>query len=350
MPTVGVAIVSYNTRELLRACLASLRRCTLPLRVVVIDNGSPDGSASMVRAWFPEVELVEPGENLGFVRGTNAALRRVLSSEFSVLSSQFSVDGNSTLKTQTSKLDYLLLLNPDTMVHDGAIEALVAFLEAHPRVGAVGPRLLNPDGTTQPAAFRFPTLAMTLLDLFPPGEVLPGRLANSWWHGRYPQEQGDAPFAIDHPLGACILTRAEVVGQVGMLDEGYFMYAEEVDWCFRVRRAGWAIWQEPAARVTHVGGASTSQLRARMFVTLYASRLRFFRLHYGRAAARRHQLLIRAGMLRMALLAWRDYFRGRIKRDELRARLWAYGSVVQSTIHEAGFEGAAPEKKPRRGS
>jgi hypothetical protein len=334
MPTIAVAIVSYNTRELLRACLASLRRCTLPLRVVVVDNRSPDGSAAMVRACFPEVELLEPGENLGFVRGTNAALRRVLSSEFSVLSSefsalssQFSADGNSKLKTQNSKLDYLLLLNPDTVVHDGAIEALAAFLGAHPRVGAVGPRLLNPDGTTQPAAFRFPTLAMTLLDLFPPGEALPGRLAGSWWQGRYPHEQGDAPFAIDHPLGACILTRREVLEQVGLLDEGYFMYAEEVDWCFRVRQAGWAIWQEPAARVTHVGGASTSQLRVRMFVTLYASRLRFFRLHYGRAAARRHQLVIRAGMLRMALLAWRDYAGGHITRDELRSRLTAAGAV-----------------------
>jgi GT2 family glycosyltransferase len=225
--------------------------------------------------------------------------------------------------------DYLLLLNADTVVLPGAIEALAAFLEAHPRVGVVGPRLLNPDGTTQPAAFRFPTLLMTALDLFPPGVALPGRLYGSWWHGRYPQERGDAPFPIDHPLGACILTRPEVLAQVGLLDEGYFMYAEEVDWCLRVRRAGWAIWQEPRARVTHVGGASTGQQRARMQVALYASRMRFFRAHYAARRAHLHAGIIRAGALRMALLTWRAYALGRLSRDELRARLLAWGKIMQ---------------------
>jgi GT2 family glycosyltransferase len=314
MPTIGVAIVSYNTRELLRTCLESLRGCEVPLRVAVVDNASPDGSARMVAEQFPEVLLIEPGANLGFVRGTNMALRALTP-----------LAGGGSEGQSPS--DYLLMLNPDTVVHAGAIEALVAFLEAHPRVGAVGPRLLNSDGTLQPAAFRFPTLAMTALDLFPPGEVLPGRLYGSWWHGRYPQEQGEAPFPIDHPLGACILARRAVVEQVGMLDEGYFMYAEEVDWCFRVRRAGWAIWQVPAAHVTHIGGASTSQLRARMFVTLYTSRLRFLRLHYGAAAARRHALLIRAGMLRLAVLAWLGYARGALPLAELRARTWAAGAI-----------------------
>ena len=314
MLCVGVAIVSYNTRELLRACLESLRACTLPLRVVVVDNASRDGSPAMVRESFPEVELIESASNLGFAGGTNRALRALL-------------EGAAPGDRPPA---YLLMLNSDTVVQPGAIEALAAFLEAHPRVGAVGPRLLNPDGSTQAAAFRFPTLAMTALDLFPPGEVLPGRLYGSWWHGRYPQERGDEPFPIDHPLGACIMTRPEVLAQVGLLDEGYFMYAEEVDWCLRVRRAGWAIWQVPQARVTHVGGASTSQVRARMLVALYASRLRFFRLHYGVAAARRHARLITAGALRWTLLAWRDYARGRIGREELRARLWAYGAILQN--------------------
>ncbi|HWQ12267.1 MAG TPA: glycosyltransferase family 2 protein [Roseiflexaceae bacterium] len=314
LSSVGVAIVSFNTRALLRACLTSLRACTLPLRVVVVDNASRDGSAAMVRACFPEVELVEPGRNLGFAAGTNAALR--------------ALGGGDSAQP----LDYLLLLNADTVVHPGAIETLAAFLAAHPRVGAVGPRLLNPDGTVQPAAFRFPTLLMTALDLFPPGEALPGRLYGSWWHGRYPQERGEAPFPIDHPLGACILTRPEVLAQVGLLDEGYFMYAEEVDWCLRVRRAGWAIWQEPRARVTHVGGASTRQLRARMQVALYASRMRLFHAHYGARRARWHARVIRAGALRMALLAWRDYAHGRLGRDELRARTWAAGEIMRLTL------------------
>ena len=308
MPTVGVAIVSYNTRELLHACLDSLRACKLPLRVVVVDNGSRDDSPHMVRSCFAEVELIEAGANLGFAGGTNRGLQALMAAE---------------------RPDYLLMLNSDTEVCAGAIEALVAFLEAHPRVGAVGPRLLNPDRTTQPAAFRFPTLAMTAIDLFPPGEVLPGRLYGSWWHGRYAEEQYDEPFAIDHPLGACILTRPAVLEEVGLLDEGYFMYSEEVDWSLRVRRAGWAIWQVPQARVVHVGGASTRQLRARMLVALYTSRLRFFRRNYGERAAARHAAIIRAGALRHILLAWCDHARGRLQHAELRERLWAYGEILR---------------------
>jgi len=224
----------------------------------------------------------------------------------------------------------VLLLNPDTIVHAGALEALAAFLAQHPRVGAVGPRLLDPDGSVQPAAFRFPTLLMTLLDLFPPGEVLPGRLYNSWWHGRYPNERaGVAPFPIDHPLGACIMARREVVEQVGPLDEAFFMYAEEVDWCYRVRQDGWAIWQVPQARVTHVGGAATRQFRQRMLIALYESRLRFFRKHYSPRFVRWHTRVVRAGMLRATLLAWRDYARGTLSGAELRARLWSYGKVSQ---------------------
>lgn len=315
MLNIGVAIVSFNTCELLRACLESLRACTLPLRVVVVDNDSRDGSAAMVRARFPEVELVASSSNLGFASGTNVGLRRLLHER--------------PQGANSAPCDYLLMLNSDTLAHRGAIEALAGFLEAHPRVGAVGPRLLNTDGTTQPAAFRFPTLAMTALDLFPPGAALPGRLYGSWWHGRYRQERGDAAFAIDHPLGACILTRPEVLEQVGLLDEGYFMYAEEVDWCLRVRRAGWAIWQVPQARVTHVGGASTSQVRARMLVALYASRMRFFRLHYGERAARRHALIIRVGMIRWVALAWSEYASGRLSRAELRGRLWAAGETLR---------------------
>jgi N-acetylglucosaminyl-diphospho-decaprenol L-rhamnosyltransferase len=312
MTSIGIVIVSFNTRELLRGCLESLRDCALVSRVVVVDNASRDGSAEMVRVAFPGVELAALTENLGFAAGTNAGLRHLLD----IVSQSF---------------DYVLLLNPDTVVHPGAIEALVAFLEAHPRVGAVGPRLLNLDGTVQLAAFRFPTLAMTALDLFPPGEVLPGRLYNSWWHGRYPAETtAEAPFPIDHPLGACILARRAVVEQVGLLDERFFMYAEEVDWCFRIRAAGWAIWQEPRARVTHVGGAATSQFRSRMLVALYQSRLRFFRKHYTPRMVGLHVDLIRAGMLRATLRAWRDFMRRRLSKEQLRARLWTYSTIMQN--------------------
>lgn len=306
-PLIGIAITSFNTAALLRACLESLRGCTLPLHIVVVDNASLDDSAAMVRSCFPAVELIALTQNLGFAAGTNIGLRALL-------------DAGTT---------YQLILNPDTVVHPGAIEMLAAFLDAHPRVGVAGPRLLNTDGSIQPAAFRFPTPIMTTLDLFPPGEVLPGRLYNSWYHGRYPQERADAPFAIDHPLGACMLTRPAVLRDVGLFDEAYFMYAEEVDWCRRIHQAGWAIWQVPAAHVTHVGGAATSQFRGRMLVALYRSRLHYFALHTTPATLALHRWIIRAGMLRATLLAWADYARGRCTRDELRSKLAAYGAVIR---------------------
>ena len=311
MEPIGVIIVSFNTCALLRESLLSLRRCTLPLHTIVIDNGSMDGSVAMLRSEFAEVQVIEPGKNLGFAAANNLGMHRLF-------------------QQQTAQPAYVLLLNPDTVVHAGAIEILFAFLTAHPRVGVVGPRLLNPDGTLQPAAFRFPTLSMNALDLFPPGEVLPGRLYNSWWHGRYPQEPaGTAPFPIDHPLGACMLVRRAVIEQTGGFDEALFMYAEELEWCYRIRQAGWSIWQQPAARITHTGGASTSQFRTKMLIALWENRLKFFRKHYPTAFIRRHTLLVRIGMLRGEFRTWRDFAAGRISRDELRQRLWAFGKVMQ---------------------
>ncbi len=302
---LAVVIVSFNTAALLRACLRSLDRCTLPLHIVVVDHASSDGSAAMVQAEFPTVELIALDHNPGFAGGVNQGLAAL------------------------SVSDYILILNPDTEVHAGALEMLVSFLAAHPRVGLVGPRLLNPDGTLQPAAFRFPTLLMTALDLFPPGEVLPGRLYGSWWHGRYPQESAAAPFAIDHPLGACMLVRSSTLAEVGSLDANYFMYSEEVEWCWRIRQAGWAIWQVPAARVTHVGGAATSQFRQRMFIALWRSRARFAAARGPAWRGTTHSLIVRAGMLRLSLCAWRDYFRKALPRAELQTRLLAYTEVAR---------------------
>lgn len=317
---IGVVVVSYNTAALLPSCLEPLRRCALPLEIVVVDNASPQGSPDFIREQLPEATLINLSCNLGFAGGTNVGLNYLLGWPQTA-------DDLPPLPERTGPPpNYVLLLNPDTVASNGAAEALAAFLDAHPRVGMVGPRLLNQDGTLQPAAFRFPTVMMTLLDVFPPGEVLPGRLYNSWQHGRYPQEAGNEPFPIDHPLGACMLVRREVIEQVGVLDEGYFMYAEEVDWCKRIRGAGWAIWQEPRARVTHIGGASTSQFRGPMLVALYESRLHYLRRHGAPVAV--HRTIIAFGFVRLSLLAWWGWLRGTIDLGELRGRLWSYGKIL----------------------
>ena len=308
MNTIGVVVVSYNTASLLRRCLASLASCRLPLQIVVVDNGSLDDSVTLVQREFPHVMLRERPENPGYAAACNEGIAWL--------------DNNC---------DAILVLNPDTEVLPGAIEAMADFLAIHPRVGLVGPRLLNPDGSLQRAAFRFPDLITTTLDLFPPGEVLPGRLYDSWWHGRYPHELGNEPFPIDYPLGACMLVRTSTIAEVGGMDEDYFMYCEEIDWCRRIKQAGWAIWHVPAARVIHVGGAATGQFRWRMQVALWQARQRYMRKFASPSVQRLFRVLLVSGMLRLIGKSWYTYLTGQIDRDTLRGQLLAYGTILQKT-------------------
>ncbi len=309
-----VIIVSYNTCALLRDCLASLRTATLPLRPIVVDNASSDGSAAMVAAQFPEVELIAAGENLGFARANNLGLERVLS----------------------SAAEYCLLLNPDAQLTAGALEQLVAFLAAHPRVGMVAPRLLYTDGSFQAAAFRFPTLLMALFDIWPPRGPGLGRLYHHPLNGRYPQDGGAVPFAIEHPLGAAMLVRVATVREVGGFDQALWLYAEEVEWCWRMRQAGWAIWQEPRATVVHIGGASSQQFRTRSFLALHRARQQLFQRIYGPGWNRRYRALLQVAALLKTLGALRAWRRGQIDGAELRRQTWAWGQLPR--LHQATVE------------
>jgi len=261
---LGVIIVSWNVKELLDACLLSLREdisktSQVAATVWVIDNASHDGTADMVCSRHPWVNLETSLENLGFVRGNNWIIERLL---------------------QTSAPDYLWLLNPDTVIQPGALAILLDFMNAHPRAGLSGPQLLNPDGSHQPGAFRFPDVWQPLFDF----GWLPQRFYYTRWNGRYPAQAyaRQQPFRIDHPLGAAMLARTAAVQQVGLLDEGFFMYCEEIDWAWRMRKAGWEAWLVPEAQVIHVGGASTGQARAETTAYLWESRARLYRKHRGR--------------------------------------------------------------------
>ena len=303
---MGIVIVSYNTCALLRRCLESTSAVGFPVQVVVVDNASSDGSPALVEREFPAVQLIANAANVGFAAATNQGIR--------------------TLREHS---DFILLLNPDAHLCSGALEALAGFMQAHPRVGVCSPRLLYPDGRHQEGAWHFPTLAMAFFDLFPPRGPLLGRLYSSPLNGRYREEQASEPFPIDHPLGAAMLLRAETIDDVGLFDEGYWLYAEEVDWCFRCRQQGWAIWQEPRARVVHVGGAASSQFRSRSFVALHRSRLRFVERWRSAAHQRWYRRIILAGMLWATLRSWQGWWRGHLTRDELQSRLAAYGAVTR---------------------
>jgi GT2 family glycosyltransferase len=314
LSSLAVVIVSYNVRELLRACLratfASLARSPeLAAAVWVVDNASADGSAAMTAAEFPQVKLIASDVNLGFAGGNNLALRRL---------------GFGGAEVGA---DMALLLNPDAEPLDDAIGQMARFLVENEQIGGVGAQLIYPDGQFQHGAFRFPGLWQLWFDLFPPR---PRRLLDSRLNGRYARGLYAAgrPFPIDFALGAALMVRREAIEAAGLLDEGYFMYAEEVDWCWRIQRAGWPFYCAPAARVIHHGGASTRQFRGESFLNLWRSRRRLYARFYGPVRRRLAAQIVRLGMRVEIGRARGAAGRGEISAAELRERVAAACQVA----------------------
>jgi GT2 family glycosyltransferase len=227
-----------------------------------------------------------------------------------------------------------LVLNPDTLVRRDALGRLVDFMDAHPQVGVCGPRLVYGDGRFQHAAYRFPSLWQCVLDFWP----LNWRLADSRLNGRYPHRlyRSGRPFAIDHPLGAAMLFRREVIEQTGGFAPEYRMYVEEIDWCMRIKRAGWAIYCVPSAEVVHFEGQSTRQVRPQMVVALWRSRFLLFDRFYPRAfrwAARR---VVCAGMRARVVRTELALARGELSDTDARALVDAYWQVVALSGGAAG--------------
>lgn len=256
-PDLAIILVSWNTRELLLACIEALPAALGDLRaeIWVVDNGSHDGSVAAVRARFPTVQVIANQGNLGFASANNQAMR-------------------------ASAGRYALLLNSDTLAEPGSIERLVRFADSRPRAGLVGGLLLNPDGSFQYSFADFPSLLSELLSASGLGERLIFRSFPS-----YSPRRSQAIRQANVIPGACMLARREAFRQVGLMDAGYFMYSEEPDWCLRMHRAGWEIWYMPEARIRHYGGQSTRQVKLAMVEALYRSKVRFFRKHYSRAYA-----------------------------------------------------------------
>jgi len=329
-----VVIVSYNVRELLAACLRSVfaslaRSPELAAEVWVVDNASSDGSAAMVREQFPQVKLIASEENLGFAGGNNVALKalgfksKAQSSKpkHAIRNTQYAIRF-----THHAPPDFVLLLNPDTEVLDDAIGRMAGFLAEHPHVGGVGAQLQYPDGRFQHGAFSFPGLVQLWFDFFPPR---PRRLLDSRLNGRYPlrwYERGE-PFPIGFALGAALMVRREAIEAVGLLDEGYFMYAEEVDWCWRMQRAGWPLYCVPAARVVHHGGASARQFREQSYLNLWRSRRRLYEKFYGPLKRWLAYRIVQLGMWAESRRARRAAARGEISEAELRKRLTTYREI-----------------------
>lgn len=278
---LSILIVSWNTRGLLARCLETVAAELASFapdatEMLVVDNASHDGSAALVRERFPWARLIVNDANVGFARANNQAFA-------------------------AARGRYILLLNPDTAILPGALRTLVDFLEAHPAVGAVGARLLNPDGSLQPSCSPAPTLSREVWRLFHLDALRP--------YGVYDMSRWDThqPRPVEIVQGACLLLRREALGDEELLDPRYFMYSEEVDLCYRIRRRGWQIYWVPTAQVIHYGGQSTRQAAAAMFLRLYEGKILYFRKHQGPVAARLYKTILLAAALARLLvspLAW----------------------------------------------
>jgi hypothetical protein len=268
MTDLSIVIVNWNTREHLSRCLQQIYETVagIAFEVIVVDNASRDGSPAMVKNRFPQVKLLENEENVGFARANNQAIRE-------------------------SAGRYVLLLNPDAFVIEGTIDRMVEFMDAHTDVGMAGCQLLGEEGTVQPSCTGFPTLAtefflFTHLDRLLKRSPTFARYRMTYW------DCGDVR-AVDVIQGAFMLVRQEALDEVGLLDEGFFMYSEEMDWCYRFKEKGWPVYYVPYVQAVHIGGQSTQQVRADMILELYRSRVMFFRKHYGQ---------LRASLLKLLLL------------------------------------------------
>ncbi|MGQ9904526.1 MAG: glycosyltransferase family 2 protein [Anaerolineae bacterium] len=310
-----IIIVNWNVRDLLRACLRSLERYPASRhqqRIIVVDNASTDGSVAMLRDEFPTVHVVASARNVGYGGGNNLGLAHA-----------------EHLDSSADSTAYYLILNPDTEAMPGALDALLDYADGHPNVGVVGPQLRHADGTVQSSRRRFPTLATALFESTWLQPLASRRLLDDYY---VCDRRDDETCDVDWLVGAALLTRREVYRQVGGFDaQTFFMYSEEIDWCRRIKQAGWRVVYHPQAVIVHHEGKSSEQVSAQRMIHFNTSKVRYFAKHHG---------ALQAGVLRLALLslfAEQSLVEG-VKwlighRRPLRAeRLAAYRAVLRSGL------------------
>ncbi|MCE9581298.1 MAG: glycosyltransferase family 2 protein [Planctomycetes bacterium] len=248
----SVIVVSWNTRELLEACLGSVRREAAGAELIVVDNGSSDGSAAMVREKFPGAALVANPSNRGFARAVNQGIDRA---------------GRGVV----------VLLNPDATLTAGALEELLRALESDPRIGIAGAQLLDDDGSRQHSFDNFPSLATECLNKW---------LLRTMFPGRFPDKHREFTEVTDvqSVIGACLAVRRSTIDRVGALDESYFVFLEETDWCLRMHRAGMRVVHVPSARVVHLQGKSKARSPVLARIEYMRSLFLYFHKHSGTAA------------------------------------------------------------------
>lgn len=260
---ISFVIVNRNTKEILLDCIKSIYATVPPLtfEILLVDNGSSDGSLDSVREAFPEVVCLANDRNLGFAKANNQAIRRAAGT-------------------------YLVLLNTDTVLTDSAIADITSFMDAHPEVAICGGQLLNSDGTLQNSIANYPTLATELLNKSILRRLFPQR---------YPGKEArfDSPVDVESIIGACMVVSKRAVEQVGMLDEDFFFFFEETAWCLEMKRHGWRVMFHPTARIYHLQGGTARRVNIAARVEYWRSRSCYFRKYHSPVAG----LLLGCGLL-----------------------------------------------------
>ena len=254
---LSVIIVNFNTKDLLKDCLSSIFRQTqgINFEVLVVDNGSTDDSIVMVKEKFPQASLIENKKNLGFAKANNQGIRK-------------------------AKGKYIFLLNSDTVLKNNSLLKLIRFAEKHPQAGVIGCKLLNKDGREQPSVAPFFTLPKVFLWL------LTG--------DRFLYSSPNKPCQVDWVMGAALMIKKEVIDKAGFLDERFFMYMEEQEWCYRIKKAGWQAWFYPGAEIFHLVRGSSPEGRQKAILGIYQGLIYFYQKHFAPWQLGVLKLLLRA--------------------------------------------------------
>jgi GT2 family glycosyltransferase len=253
---LSIVIICWNDLKVIVNCLKSIFDETrgIQFEVIVSDNGSTDGSLDYIRAHYSQVRIVENGTNLGFAKGNNAGIR-------------------------VAKGEYVLILNPDTIIRNGALQKLVSFAEAHSEAGAFGCRVLNPDGSFQTPARPIPTVFGYCIAALCIGWL--GRISGFFASNFYPGWNGRTERLIGYQSGCCVMFRNDLLNHLQGFDERFFYHFEETDLCYRVWKSGSSVLFYPGAEITHLGGQSVGRFPVRFALETYRSAYRFFFKHYG---------------------------------------------------------------------
>lgn len=281
--SLGIIIISFNVRKLLKECLESIARETRRTRheIWVIDNHSRDDSVRMLKESFPQVRLIENSENLGFTRANNQAIANC-------------------------RCDLILLLNPDTVIQEGALDKMVRFMDENPNVGAAGCRVLNEDGTLQLACRRsIPTPKAAFYKLSGLSRLFPHSKVMARYNLTYLDP--NTTHEVDAVSGAFLLIRREVVDRIGMLDEDFWIFGEDIDWCIRTKKAGWKVMYYPDARILHYKGVGCGTNRPKTGYEFYRAMYLFHKKHFAKNCSPVTNGLIYVGIFIKAMLSWRRF-------------------------------------------